>query len=125
MYEHAHINNCCVHHLLKTLDVQAVVVSNKFALLRNKFVLTYGSIFRNYFVTNFTFKADLGMIMIQLWFQMTFFYDTIKHILNKTFSKENINSTLTSNHQKLNLRSDLITKETDAVPQRCFYKRIF
>ena len=125
MYEHAHINNCCVHHLLKTLDVQAVVVSNKFALLRNKFVITYGSIFRNYFVTNFTFKADLGMIMIQLWFQMTFFYDTIKHILNKTFSKENINSTLTSNHQKLNLSSDLIIKETDAVLQRCFYKKIF
>ena len=72
MYEHVHINNCCVHQFLKTLDGKAVVVSNKFVLLSNKFVRTYGSIFRNHFVTNFIFKAVLGVIMIQLWFQMTF-----------------------------------------------------
>ena len=56
-------NNCCVHHFLKIFDGKREIVSNKLVLLSNKFAFLCGSIFRNHFVTNITFKTDLDVII--------------------------------------------------------------
>lgn len=47
----------------------------------------YGSIFRNHFVSKFTFKTDLGMMIDFARIQGNIFYDIIKYMLIKQQSK--------------------------------------
>ena len=47
----------------------------------------YGSIFRNHFVSKFTFKTDLGMMIDFAIIQGNIFYDIIKYMLIKQQSK--------------------------------------
>ena len=58
---HDTVHTC---HFLEILNVKAVVCSKKkFYSSKQNICALYGSIFKNHFVTNFTFKADLDTVI--------------------------------------------------------------
>ena len=54
---------------------------------KQKICAVYGSIFKNHFVTNFTFKADLDTVIDSNLVQYDIFYDIKRYILNKALAE--------------------------------------